>query len=88
MKGQAVIIILLGLIVLKLYPSTLAATGPISWVILVIVVLAFLIVSFMWLIVLIGDWIDNKEKRKKEKSELREITKTLKQIDNINKRVK
>lgn len=87
-NGQTIIIILLGLIVLKLYPSIAETFDSVSWVILAMVIIGLIVVSFLCLIGLVGDWVSNKEKRKKDKAELRDITKTLKQIDEINKRVK
>lgn len=87
-NSQTIIIILLGLIVLKLYPSIGETFDTVSWVILALVILGLIVVSFWCLIGLVGDWISNKEQRKKDKAELRDMKKTLKQIDEINKRVK
>ncbi|EFM3974332.1 hypothetical protein HEF39_003714 [Escherichia coli] len=88
MNAQTIIIVLLALIVLKLYPSLGETVDTVSSVVLAVVVIGLIVLSFWFLVGLAGDWISNKEKRKKRKAELSDITKTLKQIDEINKRVK
>jgi hypothetical protein len=88
MNGQTVIAVLLGLIVLKLYPTLFSLSGPIYIALLLIFLIAFITLGGIWLLGFIGNLIDTKEKRKNERKELKEISKTLKQIEEVNKRVK
>ncbi|EMB4292217.1 hypothetical protein U9D55_000471 [Enterobacter roggenkampii] len=88
MNGQTVIAVLLGLIVLKLYPTLFSLSGPIYIALLLIFLIAFTTLGGIWLLGFIGNLIDTKEKRKNERKELKEISKTLKQIEEVNKRVK
>ena len=84
MHGQAVIIILLGLIALKLYPDVGETLGYASWIVFPLLVIAFLVVGFFWLAGYIGNWLENRAFRKQEKKELKSIAKNLREIERLN----
>ena len=88
MKGQTVIIILLVLIVAKLYPSLWDIADPIFLVLFVVLAIAFVFIGCLWVIGFLGDRIKNRDKRKADKMELKSISKTLKDIDYMQQRIK
>ncbi|MBE0150230.1 hypothetical protein ABQ366_07315 [Serratia fonticola] len=84
MRGQAVIIIFLGLIVLKLYPAVGETLGYASWIVFPLLAVSLLAVGSLWLLGYIGNWVENRASRRQEKKELRSIAKNLKEIDKHN----
>ncbi|HHH1980851.1 TPA: hypothetical protein ACPZUA_003878 [Yersinia enterocolitica] len=82
---QSAVIFLLVFIVMKLYPELSDYAGFSAWIIFSLVAIGGVIVCFLWFIGFIGDWIKNRSRRAMERKEIKEISKTLKEIDRMNK---
>ncbi|CNL09892.1 hypothetical protein [Yersinia aldovae] len=82
---QSAVIFLLSLITLKLYPEFGDYAGFAAWILFAIVAIGGIIVGAIWVLGVIGDRIANRDQISKEKKELKEISRTLKDIDRMNK---
>lgn len=82
---QSTVLILLTLITLKLYPEIGAFTSLVSWVLLAVLLVGGSLILCLWLVGVMGDWIKNGPARAEKRREMKEISKTLKSMDNMKK---